>query len=58
MVVDGMTETRADYLSDISPEILRAIRDVLTAGYGEVLIKIADHKIVLVEKKETMKMKK
>jgi len=53
-----MTETRADYLSDISPEILRAIRDVLTAGYGEVLIKIADHKIVLVEKKETMKMKK
>ena len=56
-MVETVSETQSAYLSDISPEILRAIRDILTAGYGEVIIKIADHKIVLVEKKETVKMK-
>jgi hypothetical protein len=53
-----MSESQAAYLSDISPELLKAIRDVLAAGYGEVIIKIADHKICIIEKKESMKVGK
>ena len=52
-----MTEIQAAYLSDISPEILKAIRDILSSGYGEVIIKIADHKIDVIEKKVSVKVK-
>jgi len=53
-----MTETQAAYLAEISPELLRALRDVLTIGYGEIIIKIADHKIDVIEKKVSVKVGK
>jgi hypothetical protein len=53
-----MTETQAVYQgNEISPELLKAICQVLAAGYGEVVVKIADGKIVLIEKKESVKIK-
>jgi hypothetical protein len=53
-----MTETQAVYqVNDISPELLKAIREVLSAGYGEVVVKIADGKIDVVEKKVSVKVK-
>jgi hypothetical protein len=56
---EGMSETQAVYhVNEIAPELLKAICDVLTAGYGEVVIKIADHKIDIIEKKESVKVRK
>jgi hypothetical protein len=52
-----MSETQAVYqVNDISPELLKAIREVLSAGYGEVVVKIADGKICIIEKKESVKI--
>jgi len=54
-----MSESQAAYhVNEIAPELLKAICDVLTAGYGEVIIKIADHAIVIIEKKESVKLRK
>jgi hypothetical protein len=54
-----MTESQAAYqVNDISPELLKALRDVLIAGYGEVVIKITDYKIDVIEKKVSVKVTK
>lgn len=54
-----MTEFQSTYdMNEIAPELLRAIRDVLAVGYGEVIVKIADHKICIIEKKESVKVGK
>ena len=54
-----MTESQAAYIvNEISPELLKAIREVLTAGYGEVIVKIADGKICVIEKKVSVKVRK
>ena len=54
-----MSESQAAYqVNEISPELLRAIRDVLAAGYGEITVKIADGKICIIEKKVSLKVGK
>jgi hypothetical protein len=53
-----MTETPAVYLSEIPEELLRALREIIRCGYGEIVIKIADHKIDVIEKKESVKVRK
>jgi hypothetical protein len=45
-------------LNDIAPELLKAIRDVLAVGYGEVVVVIADHKIDVIKKTESAKVNK
>jgi len=54
----GMTESQAQYdIEVIAPEVLRAIRDVLTNGYGKVIVTVKDNKIVEVEKSMTEKVR-
>jgi hypothetical protein len=53
-----MSESQAVYLSEISPELLKAIREVLSAGYGVIIVKIADGKIDIVEKTISVKVGK
>lgn len=56
---EGMSEVQASYhVNEIAPELLKAICEVLTAGYGEVIVKIVDHKIDIIEKKESVKVRK
>ena len=43
-------------LSDIAPEVLQAIREVLAIGYGEVRVIIKDGKIENVYKTESVKV--
>jgi len=43
-------------LSDIAPEVLQAIREVLAVGYGEVRVIIKDGKIENVYKTESVKV--
>jgi len=45
-------------LQSIAPEVLDAIRDVLTNGYGQVIVYIADGKIDKVEKVESVKVRR
>lgn len=45
-------------LNQIAPELLKAIREVLAVGYGEVVVVIADSKIDLIEKKVSVKVRK
>jgi hypothetical protein len=53
-----MTETQAVYhITEITPELLKAIRDVLTAGYGEVRVVIYQGRITLIEKMESVKVR-
>ena len=53
-----MTESQAQYdIEVIAPEVLRAIRDVLTNGYGKVIVTVKDNKIVEVEKSMTEKVR-
>lgn len=54
-----MSESQATYqVNQISPELLKAICEVLSVGYGEVVIKIADGKIDIVEKTISVKVGK
>lgn len=53
-----MSESPAVYLSEIPEELLRALREILQRGYGEIIIKIADHKIDVIEKRESVKVRK
>jgi len=48
----------SDQVKAIAPELLKALCEVLAIGYGEVVIKIADHKIDVIEKKESVKVRK
>ena len=43
-------------LSEIAPEVLKAIREVLTVGYGQVIVYIEDGKIHHIEKVESVKV--
>ena len=43
-------------LSEIAPEVLLAIREILTSGYGQVVVYIEDGKIHHIEKVESVKV--
>jgi len=51
-----MSESQSAYLSELPDELLRILREVLRCGYGEIVIKIADGKVVLIEKKVSVKV--
>jgi hypothetical protein len=45
-------------LTELPDKLLRVLREVLKTGYGEIVIKIANHKIDVIEKKESIKVGK
>ena len=47
---------RTTDLSAIAPEVLQAILQVLTVGYGQVIVYIEDGKIHHIEKVESVKV--
>ena len=53
-----MSESQAAYLSEIPEELMRALRELLRCGYSEIIIKIADHKIDVIEITESVKVRK
>ena len=53
-----MSESQSAYLSELPDELLRILREVLRCGYGEIVIKIADGRIDVIEKRESVKVKK